>query len=144
MLSLRPRLSPELLAALQDYVSAVRAELRPQLQRVILFGSRARGDARPDSDVDLMMANYPEERERWLVRKHVVGATHRLTLKHQLVFGSVLARVADYEAETEPLYRQVKKEGIVLIDTRIEQLLAMADNALQEADILDRVARCGF
>lgn len=50
------------------------------------------------------------------------GATHRLTLTHQLVFGSVLARVADYEAETEPLYRQVKTEGIVLLDTRIEQL----------------------
>ena len=127
LLSLRPRLSPELLAAfellaaLQDYVSAVRAELGPHLQRVILFGSRARGDARPDSDVDLLllMTNYPEE--RWLVRKRVVSATHRLTLTHQLVFGSVLARVADYEAETEPLYRQVKKEGIVLMDTRIEK-----------------------
>lgn len=141
LLSLRPRLSTELLTALQAYVSAVRAELGAHLQRVILFGSRARGDARPDSDVDvlLLLTDYPEA--RWLVRKRVVSATHRLTLTHQLVFGSVLARVADYEAETELLYQQVKQEGIVLMDQRIEQLLAMADNALHEATILDQVAK---
>jgi HEPN domain-containing protein/predicted nucleotidyltransferase len=42
--------SDEVLAAIAD---AIVAELRPS--RVILFGSRARGDARPDSDYDLVI-----------------------------------------------------------------------------------------
>ena len=28
---------------------------RPRVRRIILFGSRARGDARPDSDLDLLV-----------------------------------------------------------------------------------------
>jgi len=31
------------------------SSLRPELSRIILFGSRARGDERPDSDYDLML-----------------------------------------------------------------------------------------
>jgi hypothetical protein len=38
---------------LDDYVAAVRAHYGARLVDVLVFGSRARGDARPDSDVDL-------------------------------------------------------------------------------------------
>src|SRR6266576_6643006 len=38
---------------LQEMVDALRAAEQPE--RVILFGSRARGDARPDSDFDLLI-----------------------------------------------------------------------------------------
>lgn len=34
-----------------------RIEARLPLEKVILFGSRARGDARPDSDVDLILVS---------------------------------------------------------------------------------------
>jgi len=39
--------------ALDDYVAAVRKHYGPRLVDILVFGSRARGDARPDSDVDL-------------------------------------------------------------------------------------------
>ena len=39
--------------ALEDYVAAVRQHYGAQLIDIFVFGSRARGDARPDSDVDL-------------------------------------------------------------------------------------------
>jgi uncharacterized protein len=39
--------------ALDDYVAAVRKHYGSRLVDVLVFGSRARGDARPDSDVDL-------------------------------------------------------------------------------------------
>ncbi len=40
-------------ADIQDFVNKVVEEFSPQ--RVILFGSHARGDATPDSDVDLLV-----------------------------------------------------------------------------------------
>jgi predicted nucleotidyltransferase len=47
-------------AEIQDFVDRVVAEFSPQ--RVILFGSHARGDATPDSDVDLLVV-MPTKKE---------------------------------------------------------------------------------
>jgi predicted nucleotidyltransferase len=45
---------PALLAALRERVAAL-AQQRPEVERVLLFGSFARGDATPESDVDLLL-----------------------------------------------------------------------------------------
>lgn len=46
--------SPEDVAkALADYISAVRKHYGRRLHSIVLFGSRARGDMRPDSDADI-------------------------------------------------------------------------------------------
>lgn len=41
--------------AFRRFLGRLRRELRPQ--RVLLFGSRARGDNRPDSDYDLLVVS---------------------------------------------------------------------------------------
>ena len=51
----------------QDQIIAVLTELRPALEaegvtHLALFGSRARGDNRPDSDIDLLVDVDPESR----------------------------------------------------------------------------------
>ena len=43
-------------AALRDYRSWLDARFGPRLREVRLFGSYARGTARPDSDVDFLVA----------------------------------------------------------------------------------------
>jgi predicted nucleotidyltransferase len=45
-----PRLEPNL-----ESGTAALAAVEPRMKRMLLFGSRARGDAQPDSDVDLVV-----------------------------------------------------------------------------------------
>jgi len=42
-------------AALLDFAARVRAALGPRLLRLSLFGSVARGEAQPDSDLDVLV-----------------------------------------------------------------------------------------
>lgn len=59
------RLRPYEARAAGELVHRVRRQVPAALQRVALFGSRARGDARPDSDVDLLFVfrRLPPDRE---------------------------------------------------------------------------------
>ena len=68
--ALPPSTPPHVRAALEDAKRRLEAVYGDRLDRVILYGSRARGDARPDSDVDLLVvlrgeyAAYRELKER--------------------------------------------------------------------------------
>ena len=50
---LPPTLPPRLQAALGDFAAGLRSRLGERVEGVRLFGSWARGEARPDSDVDV-------------------------------------------------------------------------------------------
>jgi predicted nucleotidyltransferase len=52
-----------------DPVQAIAEKLRracPKIERVILFGSRARGDSRPHSDIDLAVSCPRASEREWL------------------------------------------------------------------------------
>lgn len=66
----RARLDP----SLQEIVRRLLAVGTPQ--KIILFGSRARGDARPDSDYDLLViepSNLPRYRRAARYRRALIG-----------------------------------------------------------------------
>jgi len=57
---------PRDISVLQDAMAKAHRLLGKQLVSVVLYGSRARGDARPDSDFDLLIiaASLPDEKQR--------------------------------------------------------------------------------
>lgn len=55
---------------LKSFRTAVRAAYGDRLQRALLYGSRARGDARPDSDYDIAVFLHGIE-SRWEEMKHL-------------------------------------------------------------------------
>src|SRR5687768_1220114 len=57
--------TPEVVGALERFGASLRSKFGRRLREVTLFGSRARGDAREDSDVDvLVVIDELSERER--------------------------------------------------------------------------------
>jgi len=63
--------APEIAAAL------ARLRLDPDVQEIRLFGSRARGEARPSSDLDLLISDAATTSHWAGSRWHVLGHIHR-------------------------------------------------------------------
>ena len=113
----------QLQTILEEYRDRLLAELPGQIEQLILFGSYARGDARPDSDVDvLVVVNWPQKRlpngfyaaftgsPRW---REIINLATDLMLKYG-IFISPTVVSKDRLAEPFSLIRQVEREGVEL------------------------------
>jgi len=80
--------------------------------RLILFGSRARGDADPDSDVDLM-AILPDEAYTVPMREAVRSTVYNFALEYDYVF-SVIVVSESIAAEHAGfmVFEAVEREGL--------------------------------
>lgn len=95
-------------------VTALRAALGKRLVAVVLFGSRARGDAKPESDWDLLVIaeELPERymERHWFLRQ-------RLPLETAGV--SLLAKTPqEFESYLAALYLDIALDGKILYDPR--------------------------
>jgi len=100
-------------AYLQPVVEALQEALGDDLVALILFGSRARGDARPDSDWDLLLLaeNLPDSTWR---RQQEILALLPQPWRHQV---NVLAHTpSEWFDRVTPLALDIALDGIVLYD----------------------------
>jgi predicted nucleotidyltransferase len=97
---------------LKRFKKEVGKVLGDRLDRVVLFGSRSRGDAAPDSDFDLLVTvqNLQEtDRER------VFEIAADLSLDYNTVLAVLVVPVNDFtEDRYFYLYENIQKEGQVV------------------------------
>lgn len=84
-----------------------------RLVKLLLFGSQARGDADPGSDIDLLVVlkdpvNPCEEISR------VSEATSRLSLAYNTVISCLFIQEDRFLHENSPLMMNIRREGVVL------------------------------
>jgi uncharacterized protein len=70
--------------ALDDYVTAVRKHYGRRLVDILVFGSRARGDARHDSDLDLAVVLEDGDWRFWEEKWALAGLAYDVLLAHEL------------------------------------------------------------
>ena len=96
-----------------DILQAVKEEVNkisPKTE-VILFGSRARGDFRTDSDWDFLII-FKKKKVSKTEKKRVRNSLYELELKTDEVISALVHTEEEWEKRSvTPIYQIIKKEG---------------------------------
>ena len=100
--------------ALGEFSTRIRAALGPNLRELRLFGSKARGDARPDSDLDVLVVVAGD---RVSAEDRAIDIAFDINVASDLY---ISPRVVTAEALADPVWRTtlfvqtVTREGVAL------------------------------
>ena len=81
--------------------------------KLILFGSRARGDARPDSDYDVMVVlRGPVDPNVEIFR--ISETVSAVCLEHDVLITCVHVADNEMSADSSALFENVRREGVAV------------------------------
>ena len=93
-------------------IQALKRQLLPT-EKVILFGSQARGDAREDSDWDLLVVMNKKGKHNWDDFDKNAYPFSKLGWEHCVEINPILYTNEEWEKRrSTPLYKYVEREGI--------------------------------
>lgn len=102
---------------LRRILRALRKELDTALgermEKVILYGSQARGDARDDSDIDVLIVLKDDFKYRTMLKK-TSKIVAKLSLDNDVVISRAFASRQQYEQSRMPFLMNVRREGIAI------------------------------
>lgn len=104
-------------AGLDEYLLRLRREHKDEVVRVVLFGSKARGDANAESDTDLLVVVKQDERR---AHRAIERLGTDISLKYGLVLSELIVGPRRYEKLRNyrtPLYKRIEAEGVDLWTT---------------------------
>lgn len=106
-------MDPKIRTILDELKAGLEALYGDRLDRVILYGSQARGDARPDSDIDvLVVLATPFKRLTEIERTGPLVA--ETSLRHGITISLLFGTADQMASHPGPFYRTVRSEGIRL------------------------------
>ena len=94
---------------LSQFRSALDQLYGARIERVVLYGSRARGDGQPDSDYDVAVF-LKDISDRWQEIDRLVEAQTTLLFATGAVINALPFRAGSYQDRT-PLMHEIRREG---------------------------------
>jgi predicted nucleotidyltransferase len=95
-------------------IQTLKRQILPN-ERVILFGSQARGDARPDSDWDLLVLLNKEKRNFNEDYDNFAYPFAEIGLKYNALINAKIYTIKDWETHPSFFRYNVEQDGIEII-----------------------------
>jgi len=98
-------------------VSAAKRTLQKNfgVKQIILFGSKARGDADKDSDIDLII--IVEGSVHWKDEKAIVECLFDIGIQHDVIFSPLVVSTEEWESEqfkSFQVFCEIQRDGAVV------------------------------
>ncbi len=103
-------MTQQLSPILQNLRHQMETLYQDRLDSLILFGSQARGDAKIDSDIDILIV-LKDEIDSWTEIKRTGGIISQICLDNSILVSSLFVSVKQFITQDTALFRNIKKEG---------------------------------
>ena len=97
--------------AVEEFVRRVLERYRDKIDNIILFGSVARGEAKEDSDIDILVVWKGDEAEGW---RAMTGLAFDVLLDVEEYISVKVLDLEDLKVEN-PFIKNVMKEGVKIV-----------------------------
>jgi uncharacterized protein (UPF0332 family)/predicted nucleotidyltransferase len=107
-------LQPNERAAVQAFADRLRDQFGERIARTVLFGSKARGESGPDSDIDILIVADADD---WQFEERIHSIASAVDLEYDVLLNAhVLSceRWEDYTRRQAALWLNVQRDGIEL------------------------------
>ena len=98
---------------LSQFIERLAAIYGNRIERVVLYGSRARGDAREDSDYDIAVFLHDIE-SRWEEFGHLADIEIDLLEKAGAFVHAMPYPAGSWQDRSSPLMSEIRRDGLVL------------------------------
>lgn len=96
--------------AIEEYVHMVRERWKDQVEHIILFGSVARGDAKEDSDIDLLVI---VKKEDFRLRRQMISCAYDIMQERGCMISVKVLSKHDFKRmKNFSFLREVCAEGV--------------------------------
>lgn len=100
---------PEIVKRIAEAIKRVAPDAK-----TILYGSEARGDARPDSDIDLLILLKNEEGITLNERMRLIEPLYDIELETGVQINPFIESLQKWGSRFTPFYENVMREGLAL------------------------------
>ena len=105
-----------LASVLDELAENIHGLLGNRLDKIVLYGSYARGDNSGESDVDILVLTDLSAEENRKLRRELNRVFSRIGLKHDVLLSMFLIDKKAYEEwmAVTPFYQNIEKDGVII------------------------------